>query len=187
MRTKDTYLCVGLVNGHEPPHDWLEMRMSAIRHARKIFSQPAFDPFRGAELAPAPARSAIRRWMLLSVKRQRAPIIHAAHAAWASQSDPLAVVDEATRVIGLERLCVVDKAQASIIPQITNGNLNTPTIMLAEKAADHILRCALLQRETKLPPPSTRPESGARSRETVDDVTTLNVFNAATVGGSVSR
>ena len=55
--------------------------------------------------------------------------------------DPQAVVDNATRVIGLEGLCVAD---ASIMPQITNGNLNAPTIMLAEKAADHILGRSLL-------------------------------------------
>jgi choline dehydrogenase len=50
--------------------------------------------------------------------------------------DPMAVVDRETRVIGMERLRVVD---AAIMPSITNGNLNAPTIMLAEKAADHIL------------------------------------------------
>lgn len=51
-------------------------------------------------------------------------------------SDPMAVVDKFTRVIGVEKLRVVD---SSIFPQITNGNLNGPTIMVGEKASDHIL------------------------------------------------
>ena len=52
-----------------------------------------------------------------------------------SPADPFAVVDPETRVIGVEALRVVN---SSIMPSITNGNLNAPTIMLAEKAADMI-------------------------------------------------
>ena len=51
-------------------------------------------------------------------------------------ADPLAVVDPECRVIGMEGLRVAD---ASIMPQITNGNLNAPSIMIGEKASDHIL------------------------------------------------
>jgi choline dehydrogenase len=50
--------------------------------------------------------------------------------------DPMTVVDNQARVIGVEALRVVD---SSIMPSITTGNLNAPTIMVAEKAADHIL------------------------------------------------
>jgi choline dehydrogenase len=58
-------------------------------------------------------------------------------------NDPMAVVDPETRVRGLERLRIVD---SSIMPSVTTGNLNAPTIMLAEKAADHILGNSLLPR-----------------------------------------
>jgi choline dehydrogenase len=51
-------------------------------------------------------------------------------------SDPMAVVDPECRVIGVEGLRVAD---SSIFPQVTNGNLNAPSIMVGEKAADHIL------------------------------------------------
>ncbi len=50
--------------------------------------------------------------------------------------DPMAVVDPECRVIGVEGLRVAD---SSIFPQVTNGNLNGPSIMTGEKAADHIL------------------------------------------------
>ena len=52
------------------------------------------------------------------------------------RDDPMAVVDSDCRVIGVEGLRVAD---SSIFPQITNGNLNGPSIMTGEKAADHIL------------------------------------------------
>jgi choline dehydrogenase len=52
-----------------------------------------------------------------------------------ASSDPTAVVDPQARVIGLENLRVVD---SSIMPSITNGNLNAPTIMIAEKVSDLI-------------------------------------------------
>ena len=58
--------------------------------------------------------------------------------------DPMAVVDPDARVHGLDGLRVVD---SSIMPSVTTGNLNAPTIMLAEKAADHIMGRGLLPPE----------------------------------------
>lgn len=63
-------------------------------------------------------------------------------------SDPMAVVDPETRVIGVEGLRVAD---SSIFPRVTNGNTNGPSIMVGEKAADHILQ------RNPLPPANDRP------------------------------
>lgn len=64
-----------------------------------------------------------------------------------ASDDPMAVVDPETRVIGVQGLRVVD---SSIMPRVTNGNLNAPTTMIAEKAADHIRNRPML-------PPSYAP------------------------------
>jgi choline dehydrogenase len=54
-------------------------------------------------------------------------------------SDPLAVVDERLRVHGVEGLRVID---ASVMPTITSGNTNTPTIMIAAKGSEMVLEDA---------------------------------------------
>lgn len=70
--------------------------------------------------------------------------------------DPLAVVDPECRVIGVDALRVAD---SSIFPRITNGNLNGPSIMAGEKAADHILG------RTPLPRSNLQPWINPRWRE----------------------
>ena len=62
--------------------------------------------------------------------------------------DPLAVVDPFCRVIGVDGLRVAD---SSVFPRITNGNLNAPSIMVGEKASDHILQ------RNPLPPSNVEP------------------------------
>ena len=116
------------------PEDWIEMR-ACVRLAREIFVQPAFDFYRGREIKPGPkcvSDEAIDAFVREHVESAYHP---SCSCKMGSPGDPLAVVDPETRVIGVEALRVVD---SSIMPSITNGNLNAPTIMLAEKAADMI-------------------------------------------------
>ena len=122
------------------PDDWTEMR-AAIRLTREIFGQPAFAPFRGEEIEPgadAQSDQAIDAFVRERVESAYHPC---STCRMGAAEDPSAVVAPDTRVIGVENLRVAD---SSIMPVITTGNLNAPTIMLAEKAADHILGRPLL-------------------------------------------
>ena len=117
------------------PDDWIEMR-ACVRLTREIFSQPAFDRYRGRELAPGAevqTDAEIDAFIRDKVESAYHP---SCSCKMGAASDPKAVVDPEARVYGLEGLRVVD---SSIMPSVTTGNLNSPTIMLAEKAADHIL------------------------------------------------
>ncbi len=112
--------------------DWEEFRAS-VRLTREIFAQSAFEPFRGVELAPGKhvqTDAEIDAFV-------RSALESAYHPCGTCKmgSDDMAVVDASCRVIGLEALRIVD---SSIMPSIVTGNLNAPTIMLAEKAADII-------------------------------------------------
>ena len=132
-----------LFNYLSHPDDWIEMR-ACVRLTREIFAQPAFDRYRGRELQPgADVRSDDEIDTFI-----RAKVESAYHPSCSCKmgdgGDPMAVVDSQTRVRGLERLRVVD---SSIMPSVTTGNLNAPTIMLAEKAADHILGRGMLSAE----------------------------------------
>ena len=104
-----------------------------MRLTREIFAQPAFDRFRGDELAPGPSvRSDAEIDDYLARKAETA---YHPSCTCKMGSDAMAVTDHAGRVHGLQGLRVVD---ASIMPAIVSGNLNVPTIMMAEKLADAI-------------------------------------------------
>jgi choline dehydrogenase len=114
--------------------DWREFR-DAIRLTRDIMTQPALDRYRGRELAPgAQATSDVE---LDEFVRNHAETAYhpCGSCRMGTKDDAMAVVDAQGRVHGVEGLRVVD---ASIMPRIVTGNLNAPTIMMAEKIADHI-------------------------------------------------
>ncbi|MDO8698070.1 MAG: choline dehydrogenase, partial [Pseudomonas sp.] len=120
--------------------DWQEFR-DGIRITREIMAQPALDPFRGKELSPGAALQSDAE--LDQFIREHAETAFHPSCSCKMGSDAMAVVDGQGRVHGLEGLRVVD---ASIMPLITTGNLNAPTIMLAEKIADQIRGRAPLPR-----------------------------------------
>uniref|UniRef100_A0A8C1P035 Choline dehydrogenase n=1 Tax=Cyprinus carpio TaxID=7962 RepID=A0A8C1P035_CYPCA len=106
-----------------------------IKLTREIFAQKAFDPFRGPEVQPGPATQSDAE--IDSFVRQKADSAYhpSCTCKMGSASDSMAVVDPALRVYGLQGLRVVD---ASVMPSMVSGNLNAPTIMIAEKAVDAI-------------------------------------------------
>ncbi|XP_051526122.1 choline dehydrogenase, mitochondrial [Myxocyprinus asiaticus] len=114
--------------------DVLEFRES-VKLTREIFAQKAFDPFRGPEVLPGPAVQSDAE--IDAFVRQKADSAYhpSCTCKMGGASDVMAVVDSELRVYGLEGLRVVD---ASVMPSMVSGNLNAPTIMIAEKAADAI-------------------------------------------------
>ncbi|MBK8458480.1 MAG: choline dehydrogenase [Phyllobacteriaceae bacterium] len=124
-----------LFNYMSHPDDWTDFR-HAVRLTREIFGQKAFEPFRGRELSPGAAVQTddeIDDWLRQHIESAYHPC---GSCRMGRPDDRHAVVDAETRVIGIEGLRVAD---SSIFPRVTNGNLNAPSIMTGEKAADHIL------------------------------------------------
>ena len=122
------------------PDDIEEMR-ACVRLTREIFQQPAFAPWRGREIQPGAdvtSDEAIDAFVRQKVESAYHP---SCTCKMGAADDPMAVVDSELRVIGVEGLRVVD---SSVMPSVTTGNLNAPTIMIGEKGADHILGKALL-------------------------------------------
>ncbi len=115
--------------------DWRDFRY-CIRLTREIFGQEAFAPYRGAEISPG---AHVKSDDALDdfIREHAESAYHPCGTCRMGAADnPLSVVDPECRVIGVEGLRVAD---SSIFPRITNGNLNAPSIMVGEKAADHIL------------------------------------------------
>ena len=109
----------------------------AIRVTRRLMRQSALQPYRPEEYLPGPAVGDDDASLAKAAGDIGTTIFHPVGTAkMGLPSDPHAVVDERLRVIGLQGLRVID---ASVMPTITSGNTNTPTIMIADKAAAMVL------------------------------------------------
>ena len=117
------------------PNDWRDFRR-AIRLTREIFAQDAFKPYAGKEIQPGADLKSDEELDAFVRDHAESAYHPCGTCKMGAADDPMAVVDPACRVIGVEGLRVAD---SSIFPRITNGNLNGPSIMVGEKASDHIL------------------------------------------------
>lgn len=114
--------------------DDIEGFRACVRLTREIINQPAFDQYRGEEIQPGASVQSDEE--IDSFIRNSVESAYHPSCSCKMGEDPLAVVDSETKVHGIEGLRVVD---SSIFPVIPNGNLNSPAIMVAERAADLIL------------------------------------------------
>ncbi|MBS0334741.1 MAG: GMC family oxidoreductase N-terminal domain-containing protein [Proteobacteria bacterium] len=113
-----------------------QVAADAIRVTRRLMAQPALRAYRPQEVLPGPAVGDDAASLAKAAGDIGTTIFHPVGVAkMGLASDPMAVVDERLRVIGLERLRVID---ASVMPTITSGNTNTPTIMIADKGAGFV-------------------------------------------------
>jgi choline dehydrogenase len=118
--------------------EWVE----AVRVARRILNQPAFEPYNGGEMSPGrtvESEAEILEW----VARDGETALHPSCTSRMGTDEASALEPTSMRVHDVDGLRVVD---ASAMPYVTNGNIYAPVMMLAEKAADLILG------NTPLPP-----------------------------------
>ena len=114
-----------------------QVAADAIRVTRRLMQQDALRPYAPTEYLPGPSVGDDPTSLAKAAGDIGTTIFHPVGTAkMGLPSDPYAVVDERLRVIGLQGLRVID---ASIMPTITSGNTNTPTIMIADKGASMLL------------------------------------------------
>ncbi|SMR83208.1 choline dehydrogenase [Aliiroseovarius halocynthiae] len=115
--------------------DWEDFR-TCLRLTREIFAQKAFEPYVKHEIQPGVNYQSDDELNDFIREHAESAYHPCGTCRMGRADDPTAVVDPDLRVIGVEGLRVAD---SSIFPRVTNGNLNGPSIMVGEKASDHIL------------------------------------------------
>ncbi len=124
-----------LFNYMSTEQDWVDFR-KCIRLTREIFGQQAFRPYVKHEIQPGVDMQSDDELDSFIREHAESAFHPCGTCKMGAADDPTSVVDPECRVIGVDGLRVAD---SSIFPRITNGNLNGPSIMTGEKAADHIL------------------------------------------------
>ena len=122
-------------NYFDVEQDLIDTR-NGFRETRRVFLQPAFDPYRGKQLKPhadvnVDSDAELDEWIKATGETLYHPV-----GTCKMGNDRLAVTNEHGQVHGLDGLRVVD---ASLMPTLIAGNTNAPTIMMAEKISDHVL------------------------------------------------
>ncbi|NWO03248.1 MULTISPECIES: choline dehydrogenase [unclassified Idiomarina] len=146
--------------------DDIEAFRACVRLSRDIIAQPAMDEYRGQEIQPGKdivTDEQIDAFVRDAVESAYHPC---GSCRMGAEDDDMAVIDSQMRVRGLQGLRVID---SSVFPTIPNGNLNAPTIMVAERAADIIKHQNLPRAEVdvyKDPQWQQRQRSGEAKRST---------------------
>lgn len=113
----------------------LDALVKGVRLCRDILAQPAMAAFHGGEESPGPnvqSDEELKGWI-----RNHVETVYHTAGSCKMGNDPMAVVDNELKVYGVKGLRVID---SSIMPTITGSNIHAPTVMIAEKGADYILR-----------------------------------------------
>jgi choline dehydrogenase len=108
----------------------LRVLIAGINHTRRIFAQPAIAEYSVEETVPGPAVQSDADFAEFA-RRAGTNVFHPVGTCKMG-TDPMAVVDPRLRVVGIDALRVID---ASVMPCVTTGNTNAPTIMIGEKGA----------------------------------------------------
>jgi len=137
LRSADAAAAPAIAPGYLATPEDRRVAADAIRATRRLMAQPALAPYRPEEYLPGPAVGDDEASLAEAAGDIGTTIFHPVGVAkMGLPSDPLAVVDARLRVFGLEALRVID---ASVMPTITSGNTNTPTIMIADRGARFVL------------------------------------------------
>ncbi|MBV1697114.1 MAG: GMC family oxidoreductase N-terminal domain-containing protein [Hyphomicrobiales bacterium] len=133
LRSRDPQAAPSIKPNYLSTDEDRRVAASAIRLTRRIVAQAALAPFHPAEYLPGDQVGDDDAALVKAAGDIGTTIFHPVGTAkMGLPSDPLMVVDERLRVAGVERLRVID---ASVMPTITSGNTNAPTMMIAEKGA----------------------------------------------------